>query len=96
MSLIKLVEEVNAERRTLELGRLGNILSKCFNSAVQKDNKRLEVRSVCPMGFFFAPWVFFFLKGFTVVFDSKNFFFEFFFSKKLFFRFFFQNTFIFN
>lgn len=40
--LMKLVEEVNAERRTLELGRLGNILSKCFNSAVQKDNKRLE------------------------------------------------------
>merc|ERR1711879_966369 len=40
--LMKLVEEVNAERRTLELGRLGNILSKCFNSAVQKDNKRIE------------------------------------------------------
>ena len=28
------------------------------------------------MGFFFAPWVFFFLKGFTVVFDSKKIFFE--------------------
>merc|ERR1712019_159634 len=40
--LMKLVDEVNSERRTLELGRLGNILSRCFNSAVQKDNKRLE------------------------------------------------------
>jgi len=40
--LMKLVDGVNAERRTLELGRLGNILSRCFNSAVQKDNKRLE------------------------------------------------------
>ena len=28
------------------------------------------------MGVFFAPWGFFFLKGFTVVFDSKILFFE--------------------
>jgi len=41
-ALVKLVEEVNASRRTLEMGRLGNILSKCFNSAIRKDNHRLE------------------------------------------------------
>jgi len=40
--LLKLVEEVNSMRRTLEMGRLGSILSKCFNSAVRKDNHRLE------------------------------------------------------
>jgi len=40
--LIKLVEEINAERRTVEMGRLGNILSKCFNVAVRKDNYRVE------------------------------------------------------
>jgi len=41
-ALVKIVEEVNASRRTLEMGRLGNILSKCFNSAIRKDNHRLE------------------------------------------------------
>jgi len=40
--LVKLVEEVNAARRTLEMGRLGSILSKCFNSAIRKDNHRME------------------------------------------------------
>jgi len=40
--LLKMVEEVNQQRRTLEMGRLGNILSKCFNAAVRKDNNRME------------------------------------------------------
>lgn len=40
--LTRLVEEVNSNRRTLEMGRLGSILSKCFNSAIRKDNHRLE------------------------------------------------------
>jgi len=40
--LLKLVEEVNNQRRTLEMGRLGSILSKCFNSAIRKDKHRLE------------------------------------------------------
>lgn len=40
--LVKAVEEVNAQRRTLEMGRLGNILSKCFNQAIRKDKHRLE------------------------------------------------------
>jgi len=40
--LLKLVEQVNQQRRTLEMGRLGNILSKCFNAAVRKDNHRME------------------------------------------------------
>eukprot|EP00494_Astrolonche_serrata_P005845 UN05862 len=40
--LKKMVEEVNQARRTLEMGRLGSILSKCFNAAVKKDNNRME------------------------------------------------------
>lgn len=34
------ISKVNKKRRVLEMGRLGNILSKCFNTAVKKDNQR--------------------------------------------------------
>jgi len=34
------IEKVNKRRRVLEMGRLGNILSKCFNVAVKKEKDR--------------------------------------------------------
>merc|ERR1712156_902802 len=34
------ITRVNKRRRVLEMGRLGNILSKCFNVAVKKENQR--------------------------------------------------------
>merc|ERR1740124_469747 len=38
--LLREIEKVNKRRRVLEMGRLGNILSKCFNVAVKKENER--------------------------------------------------------
>lgn len=39
-AIVNLISQVNKRRRVLEMGRLGNILSKCFNVAVRKDTER--------------------------------------------------------
>jgi len=38
--LAAVITKVNQRRRVLEMGRLGNILSKCFNVAIKKDSDR--------------------------------------------------------
>ena len=38
--IVAAITAVNKKRRVLEMGRLGNILSKCFNMTVKKEEAR--------------------------------------------------------
>lgn len=40
--IVDQITKVNKRRRVLEMGRLGNILSKCFNVAVKKESQRTK------------------------------------------------------
>jgi len=40
--VVKMITAVNKQRRVLEMGRLGNILSKCFNMTVKKEQARTK------------------------------------------------------